>query len=49
MTISPTTSQRDLVQLAVLMCGERTGAKYQPPVKGAQSSVNAEPWRGYDR
>lgn len=33
MTLSPNTSQRDLVRLAVLLCGERTGAKYRKPVK----------------
>jgi hypothetical protein len=33
MTLQPNTSQRDLVRLAVLLCGERTGAKYRPPVK----------------
>jgi hypothetical protein len=33
MTLPPNTSQRDLVRLAVLLCGERTGAKYRPPVK----------------
>jgi hypothetical protein len=35
MTLPPKTSQRDLVRLAVLLCGERTGAKYRPPVKAA--------------
>jgi hypothetical protein len=35
MTLPPNTSQRDLVRLAVLLCGERTGAKYRPPVKAA--------------
>ena len=35
MSLSPNTSQRDLVRLAVLLCGERTGAKYRPPVKAA--------------
>jgi hypothetical protein len=33
MTLPPNTSQRDLVRLAVLLCGERTGAKWRPPVK----------------
>lgn len=33
MTLPPNTSQRDLVRLAVLLCGERTGAKYRAPVK----------------
>jgi hypothetical protein len=33
MSLPPNTSQRDLVRLAVLLCGERTGAKYRPPVK----------------
>jgi hypothetical protein len=49
MTISKSISQRELVQLAVLMCGDRAGAKYHAPVKGGQSSANTEPWRGYDR
>ena len=35
MPLPPNTSQRDLVRLAVLLCGERTGAKYRPPVKAA--------------
>ena len=33
MTLPPNTSQRDLVRLAVLLCGERTSAKYRAPVK----------------
>jgi hypothetical protein len=35
MTLPPNTSQRDLVRLALLVCGERTSAKYRAPVKGA--------------
>jgi hypothetical protein len=35
MTLPPNTSQRDLVRLALLVCGERTGAKYRAPVKAA--------------
>jgi hypothetical protein len=35
MTLPPNTSQRDLVRLALLLCDERTGAKYRPPVKAA--------------
>ena len=31
------TSQRDLVRLALLVCGERTGAKYRAPVKALGS------------
>lgn len=27
MTLQPNTSQRDLVRLSVLLCGERAGAK----------------------
>ena len=34
MTITPNTSQRDLVRLDLLMCGDRPGAKYSKPVKG---------------
>ena len=37
MTLKPNTSQRDLVRLAVLLCGERTGAKYRAPVKALGS------------
>ena len=37
MTLQPNTSQRDLVRLAVLLCGERTGAKYRAPVKALGS------------
>ena len=39
MTIKPNTSQRDLVRLAVLMCGDRPGAKYSRPVKGTQNAA----------
>jgi hypothetical protein len=35
MSLPPNTSQRNLVRLALLLCGERTGAKYRPPVKAA--------------
>jgi hypothetical protein len=49
MTITPNTSQRDLVRLAVLMCGDRPGAKYSKPVKGVQDSRNDNPTRGYQR
>jgi len=34
MSTKPNTSQRDLVRLALLVCGERTGAKYRPAPKG---------------
>jgi hypothetical protein len=34
MKIQPNTSQRDLVRLAVLLCGDRPSAKYRPAVKG---------------
>ena len=37
MTLPPNTSQRDLVRLAVLLCGERTSAKYRAPVKALGS------------
>ena len=36
MSITPNMSQRDLVKLAMLVCGDRDSAKYRPPVKGAQ-------------
>jgi hypothetical protein len=49
MTITPNTSQRDLVRLAVLMCGDRSDAKYSKPVKGVQDSRNVDPTRGYAR
>ena len=26
--------QRDLVRLSLIVCGDRTSAKYRPPVKG---------------
>jgi hypothetical protein len=35
MPITPNMSQRDLVKLAVLMCGDRSSAKYRPHVKGS--------------
>ena len=37
MTLKPNTSQRDLVRLAVLLNGERSGAKYRAPVKALGS------------
>lgn len=49
MTIKPNTSQRDLVRLAVLMCGDRPGAKYSRPAKGTHNSSNLDPSRGYLR
>jgi hypothetical protein len=36
MTLPPHTSQRDLVRLALLVCGERTTAKYRPPAKAGR-------------
>jgi hypothetical protein len=36
MTLPPNTSQRDLVRLALLVCGERTTAKYRSPVKAGR-------------
>ena len=38
MTMKPNMKQRDLVRLAVLMCGDRPGAKYVRPAKGGQSA-----------
>jgi hypothetical protein len=49
MTITQNTSQRDLVRLALLMCGDRPGAKFAKPVKGVQGSRNIAPTRGYSR
>jgi hypothetical protein len=49
MTITANTSQRDLVRLALLTCGDRPGAKYSKPVKGVQDSRNEDPTRGYSR
>ena len=49
MTMKPNMKQRDLVRLAVLMCGDRPGAKYSRPVKGTQNSSNLDPSRGYFR
>jgi hypothetical protein len=49
MTIQPNTKQRDLVRLALLMCGERPSEKYRPPAKGGHNSSNVDPSRGYDR
>lgn len=49
MTITPNTSQRDLVRLALLMCGDRPGAKYSMPAKGVQDSRNVDPTRGHSR
>jgi hypothetical protein len=49
MTITPSPKQRDLVRLALLVCGDRPSEKYRPPAKGAQDSSNADPSRGYAR
>jgi hypothetical protein len=49
MTITANTSQRDLVRLALLKCGDRPGAKYSKPVKGTHSSRNDDPTRGFAR
>ena len=47
MTIKANMKQRDLVRLAVLMCGDRPSAKYTRPAKGNHSR-NEEPTRGYE-
>ena len=49
MTMQPNMKQRDLVRLAVLMCGDRSGAKYVRPAKGGHNSSNRDPSRGYSR
>lgn len=49
MSIKPNMTQRDLVQLAVLMCGDRPGEKYRRPGKGAHNSSSPDPTRGFDR
>jgi hypothetical protein len=49
MTIQPNTSQRDLVRLALLTCGDRPSAKYSRPAKGTQNSRNEDPTRGFSR
>ena len=49
MTMQPNMKQRDLVRLAVLMCGDRPGAKYVRPAKGGHNSSNLDPSRGYSR
>ena len=49
MTMKPDMTQRDLVRLAVLMCGDRPGEKYRRPGKGAHNSSDPDPTRGFDR
>jgi hypothetical protein len=49
MTMKPDMTQRDLVRLAVLMCGDRPGAKYTRPAKGTHNSTNGDPSRGFSR
>ncbi len=49
MTMQPNMKQRDLVRLAVLMCGDRPGAKYARPSKGTHNASNLDPSRGYFR
>ena len=36
-----------LIDIGLLMCGDRPGAKYYKPVKGDQDSRNEDPTRGY--
>ena len=48
MTIKPNMTQRDLVRLSLLACGDRPGAKYSKPAKG-HNARNDDPSRGYDR
>jgi hypothetical protein len=43
MTMKPNMTQRDLVRLAVLMCGDRPGAKYVRPAKGGHSARRSDP------
>jgi hypothetical protein len=49
MTMKPNMKQRDLVRLAVLMCGDRPGAKYVRPAKGGQSARQSDPTLRYHR
>jgi hypothetical protein len=49
MTMQPNMKQRDLVRLAVLMCGDRSGAKYSRPDKGVHDSRNLNPASGFLR
>jgi hypothetical protein len=49
MTIQAHMKQRDLVRLAVLMCGDRPGAKYTRPAKGVHDSRNLSPASGFLR
>jgi len=49
MTIQPNTTQRDLVRLALLVCGDRPSEKYRAPGKGTNDTRNPDPTRGYDR
>ena len=49
MTMKPNMTQRDLVRLAVLMCGDRPGEKYRPAAKGGHNTSNLDPSRGFDR
>jgi hypothetical protein len=49
MTIQPNTTQRDLVRLALLVCGDRPGEKYRQPAKGGHNSSAVDASRGYDR
>jgi hypothetical protein len=49
MTIKANMTQRDLVRLSVLMCGDRSGAKYTKPEKGVHNTRTADPSRGFSR
>jgi hypothetical protein len=49
MTMKPNMTQREMVRLAVLMCGDRPGEKFRRPSKGGHNSSNADPSRGFDR
>jgi hypothetical protein len=49
MTIKPNMTQRDLVRLSLLACGDRPGAKYSKPAKGTHNTRNDDPSRGFSR
>ena len=49
MSLKPNMTQRDMVRLALLVCGDRPSEKYRRPAKGAANSRNVDPTRGFDR
>jgi hypothetical protein len=49
MTMKAHNKQRDMVRLALLVCGDRPSEKYRAPAKGTQSSTSVDSTLRYFR